>query len=234
MGQWLTPSSIPSAAVCRAIHIPDSEDWVAIVTGALLNLTFQANWETYGTLTPKQCADRMMDLLDDFTFRKAGCRVIGEIIGYAGATSPDVNWLVCDGTSLLRVDYPDLFAVIGVSYGAPDAAHFNLPDLRGNVPVGADGGTFTFATPVGENAHTLSTTEIPSHAHTDVGHAHTEITATPVLIAIGAGVPAPSAIPGVGVTGSASANIANTGGGGAHNNIQPSLPITFLIVAKDN
>lgn len=232
MGQWLTPSSIPSAALCRAIYIPASEDWIAIVTGALLNLTFVANWEEYGALTPAQCADRMMTLLDDFTFRKAGCRVIGELIAYAGSASPDANWLVCDGSSVFRADYPDLFAVIGVSFGSVDGTHFNLPDLRGVTLIGQGSG-YTLATQVGEVTHTLTTTEMPSHTHTDVGHVHSEITATPVLIAIGAGVPAPSAIPGLGVTGSGNASLTSTGGDGAHNTMQPSMPITYLIVAKD-
>ena len=37
----------------------------------------------------------------------------------------------CDGSSLLRTEYPDLFAVIGVTYGNADGTHFNLPDMRG-------------------------------------------------------------------------------------------------------
>jgi microcystin-dependent protein len=36
-----------------------------------------------------------------------------------------------DGASVLRVDYPQLFAVIGTMYGTADATHFNLPDARG-------------------------------------------------------------------------------------------------------
>jgi len=44
------------------------------------------------------------------------------------------GWLEEDGSSLLRASYPELFAVIGVMYGAADAAHFNLPDMRGKFP----------------------------------------------------------------------------------------------------
>lgn len=230
---WLTPSSIPSAAECRTLSIPASEDWIAIVTGALIELTYPRNWEPYGSLTPEQCTARAAVMFDDFTFNRGGCRMVGELILWPVATSPKTNWLVCDGSSVLRADYPDLFAVIGTTYGTVDGTHFNLPDLRGNVPIGQDGSTYVIGTPVGEAAHTLVTSEIPSHAHVDAGHSHTEITATPTLIAIGAGVPAPSAIPGVGITGGASANITATGGDGAHNNIQPSLPITYLIVASD-
>jgi microcystin-dependent protein len=213
--------------------IPDSEDWVAAVTGAILNMTFVSAWEQYGTLTPTQCAERMMEMLDDFTFQKGRCRVIGEIIAYAGSTSPIPSaWLLADGSSVLRTDYPDLFAVIGTAYGAVDVSHFNLPDLRGYTLIGQGSG-YTLATPVGEAQHTLTVAETPSHSHTDTGHAHTEITAIAAVGAAITGVPVPSAVPSVGVTGSAAAALTSTGGDGAHNNIQPSMPITYLIVAKD-
>jgi len=230
---WLTPDDIPSTAECRALFIPASEAWLANVSGALLELTYAYNWEQFGTLTPDECAARMQEMYDDFTFIKTGCRMIGEIVAYAGATSPLSGlWLVCDGTSLLRTDYPDLYSVIGTTYGAADVSHFNLPDLRGSVLIGQNT-TYPIGVPVGEAQHTLIVAETPSHSHTDTGHVHTEISATASLGAAITGVPVPSAIPSVALTGSASANLTSTGGDGAHNNMQPSLPITYLIVAKD-
>lgn len=65
----------------------------------------------------------------------------GVITPFAGAAAPS-NWLLCDGASLLRADYPRLFNVIGTSYGSVDATHFNTPDLRGRSPVGVGTGTF--------------------------------------------------------------------------------------------
>lgn len=230
---WLTPDDIPSAVQCRALYIPDSEAWIANVTGALLEMTYAYNWEAFGTLTPDECAARSLEMLDDFTFVNTGCRMIGELIAYAGASSPLPSlWLVCDGTSVLRVDYPDLFTVIGTAYGASDVSHFNLPDLRGNVLIGQGAG-YTFANLVGEATHVLVTSEIPSHSHTDIGHTHIESAAIASIGAAITGVPVPSAIPGVGATGSGNASLTNTGGDGAHNNVQPSMPITYLIVAKD-
>jgi microcystin-dependent protein len=159
--------------------------------------------------------------------------MIGELIAYAGASSPlPSQWLVCDGSSVLRADYPDLFTVIGTAYGASDVSHFNLPDLRGNVLIGQGAG-YTLANLVGEATHTLTVSETPSHSHTDVGHVHTEISAIASVGAAITGVPVPSAIPSVGVTGSGNASLTSTGGDGAHNNVQPSMPITYLIVAKD-
>lgn len=63
----------------------------------------------------------------------------GVVTGFAGDTAP-AGWLLCQGQSLLRADYPSLFAVIGTTYGSVDATHFNLPDLRVRVPVGVGTG----------------------------------------------------------------------------------------------
>jgi microcystin-dependent protein len=62
------------------------------------------------------------------------------------APAPPTDWLTCDGASLLRSAYPDLFAVIGTTYGAADGTHFSLPDYRGRVPVGLNAGDTDFDT----------------------------------------------------------------------------------------
>jgi len=64
----------------------------------------------------------------------------GMVTPYAGSTAP-AGWLLCAGQSLLRADYPNLFAAIGGTYGAVDATHFSLPDMRGRTAVGVDPGT---------------------------------------------------------------------------------------------
>lgn len=225
MDRWLTPQAAASGVTCRRLLIPGGNDWYAIVVGCLLELCKEYNFEQFGSVTPYDTAQAFTAMFDDFSLQgiNGGCRVIGEIIAYGASTSPDARWLPCDGSSLLRSDYPDLFTVIGVSYGAADGAHFNVPDLRGRTPIMA--GTGSGLTPrsigdvIGEEAHTLTTTEMPSHTHT-------EGTAAPTAITIGPGAPAPSAIPSVGITGSAGLD-------GAHNNMQPSLVINYFIVAKD-
>jgi len=72
----------------------------------------------------------------------------GIIMPYAGTTAP-IHWLLCDGSEILQVDYPKLFAVIGFVYKAKGdlsdggIAKFALPDLRGRGITGLDdmGGT---------------------------------------------------------------------------------------------
>ncbi|WP_405376366.1 phage tail protein [Pseudobutyrivibrio sp.] len=61
---------------------------------------------------------------------------IGTILAFGGVTAP-VGWMICDGTSLLRTSYPELFAVIGTAFGSADSTHFNIPDMRESVPKGA-------------------------------------------------------------------------------------------------
>ena len=62
---------------------------------------------------------------------------VGTIQAYGGSTFPS-GWLLCDGTELNRADYPELFAVIGTSFGTPSAnTKFNIPDLRGEFLRGA-------------------------------------------------------------------------------------------------
>lgn len=60
----------------------------------------------------------------------------GALVPYAGASAP-TGFLLCDGSAVSRTTYAALYGVIGATYGAGDGSTtFNLPDLRGRVPVG--------------------------------------------------------------------------------------------------
>jgi microcystin-dependent protein len=76
----------------------------------------------------------------------------GTIMGWGGTTAPD-QWVICDGSSVPKNTYSALFAAIGYTYGG-SGDNFNLPDLRGRVPVGSQSAitlagnpTITTATP---------------------------------------------------------------------------------------
>lgn len=150
----------------------------------------------------------------------------GAIFPFAGSTSPD-GFLICDGQAVSRDEYDDLFAVIGTIYGSGNGTTtFNLPDLRGRVPVGVDVSQNEFdelGNNGGEKTHTLTTGEMPGHSHP---HSHTEITASATIINGGLEAPAASALPGIGSTGSDSTS---AGGSEAHNNLQPYLTLNFII-----
>lgn len=90
----------------------------------------------------------------------------GTIQMYAGSTAPS-GWLICNGDAISRTTYSALFDVIGTTYGAGNGSTtFNLPDLRGRVPIGSGTGTATHAT-----AHALGSSGgdedaiIPYHRH---------------------------------------------------------------------
>lgn len=72
----------------------------------------------------------------------------GTILAYAGATAPTQDasaepypWLLCDGTAVSRSTYATLFALLSTTYGTGDGSTtFDLPDLRGRIPLGAGTG----------------------------------------------------------------------------------------------
>jgi len=230
--RWLTPDTPPSDYICRRLFIPNQVDWIAIVSGCLNELIYAGNFEQFGTATPDEVAATFQTMFDIFSFEGPSCKMLGEIILWAGTAPPvDTRLLLCDGSSIDSADYPDLYALIGLTYGGTGPADFYLPDLRGRVAI-ASSGTHSLGDAGGTETVTLSTGEMPSHTHTDAGHTHLDNNATPALGAALVGVPIPSAVPSVTSTGTGNANITATGGGGAHNNMQPYLTLNYYIVAE--
>lgn len=105
----------------------------------------------------------------------AGVGPTGTISIFGGDTAP-TGHLLCDGAAVSRSAYSALFTVLGTKYGAGDGATtFNLPNLKGRVPVGFDAGQTEFdvlGETGGEKAHQLTTAEMPSHNHTQNAHGH--------------------------------------------------------------
>jgi microcystin-dependent protein len=212
----------------------------------------------------------------------AGQSPVGSITMFAAATPP-TGWLTCDGSSLSTTGtYAALFAILQYTYGG-SGANFNLPNLTGAFPLGANA-THPLGTAGGAATVTLDATMIPAHTHTatqpahghaatqpahthaDAGHGHgvsenphvhgsnlvkqgagsaglypgggftisgagnTDPAATGITINAGAAniqaaqpaITVPTAQPAITVA-------ANTGGGAAHNNMPPYLPINFII-----
>ena len=139
----------------------------------------------------------------------------GSIVAFAGTTAP-TNYFICDGTAKSRTTYAALFAITGTLYGVGDGSTtFNIPDLRGRVPVGKNTGTFTtIGGTGGEETHTLTVAEMPSHSHNVQYSGVTDAASGNVRTEL---------------TNNASISTSSTGGGGAHNNLQPYQVINYII-----
>lgn len=142
----------------------------------------------------------------------------GAILPYGGDTA-SAGYLLCDGASYLRTDYPNLFSVIGVKFGSVDGTHFNVPNMGNSVPMGL--GTFAIGDVGGEAEHVLSIGEMPSHNHPPNPGARNFWGDTV------SGTPPGSAATSNGIF--QSTTTGNTGGGGAHNNLQPYVVTNYII-----
>jgi microcystin-dependent protein len=153
------------------------------------------------------------------------------------------GWLPCDGRLLQIASYSALFALLGTMYGGNGSMTFGLPDLRGRVPIDVGPG-FSQGQTGGEAAHSLTTVEMPAHAHT--------ATATTTLKGSSSAanssnpqntVPASTGRSNIYQTGAADVDqaasaattgvtVANTGSGQAHNNLQPYQVVNFIIATE--
>lgn len=170
----------------------------------------------------------------------------GVILARPSASLP-TGFLLCDGSAVNRVNYAALFAVIGTTYGSGDGSTtFNLPDFRGRVPIGSGTGALltnrTLGQKVGAETHTVSESEMATHSHTltDPGHTHLYPHTHTAFGGGGSTVyplfnNATASNANYGASGSPTqyattgVTLSNTGGGGSHPNMQPSLVCNFVI-----
>ena len=157
----------------------------------------------------------------------------GVVLPYAGASAP-TNWLLCDGSAVSRTTYADLFSAISTTYGTGDGSTtFNVPDLTGRIPAGkeatatrltsgaggVDGGTLGAVG--GVQTHTLTSAQIPAHAHPiNGGNSYYLMRTTGGAVGLTGGT-------GLADTVSNTSN--NSGGGSAHPNVQPTIVLNYII-----
>lgn len=163
-----------------------------------------------------------------------------------GASSAPSGWLLCDGSAVSRSTYATLFAIISTTYGSGDGSTtFNLPNLKGRVPVGRDAADTSFdvlGETGGAKTHTLTSAEsgVPAHTHpiSDPGHFHSlnvwsffvqtnlvsgfQTTSNTGVLA--STVNTNSQTTGITVSNNTAANASS-----AHNNLQPYIVLNYII-----
>lgn len=144
---------------------------------------------------------------------------IGTIVMWATSTPPE-GWLLCNGKEVSRAAYTELFKVLGTSVGAAGSSSFKIPDLSGRFPLGASG-THNLHSTGGEETHTLTVDEMPTHNHIIGGN----------VVQRGSGGDAFRELAGT-YPGGNNANSQSVGGGLPHNNMPPYYGINFIIRAK--
>ncbi len=159
---------------------------------------------------------------------------LGEIRLFSFAFAPK-NWAQCNGQLLPVQQNQALFALLGVRYGGNGTTNFNLPDLRGRVPLSygvspVSGTSYAIANNGGAETVAITTTAMPAHNHTyAVSNGAATRPGPNNSRYYAASSPAnlyATAMPDVALN---SAAIDTIGGGQGHPNMQPFLTINFCI-----
>ncbi len=139
------------------------------------------------------------------------------------------GWALCDGQLLPINQNQALFSLLGTTYGGDGRVNFGLPNLQGRAPIRFGRG-HTIGERGGEQAHTLSISETPTHTHTALASSANSTVAASVnaLLAAANNVYGPPA----NLTSIQPATLTNTGGSQAHLNMQPFLVLNFCIALQ--
>ena len=140
------------------------------------------------------------------------------------------GWALCDGQLLPINQNQGLFSLLGTTFGGDGRVNFALPDLRGRTPIHVGGG-HALGERGGEQAHTLSIAELPTHTHVLSASASqgndpnpaNHVLASPLNLSYGATASLVSMAP---------QSITNAGGSQAHLNMQPFLTLNFSIALQ--
>jgi microcystin-dependent protein len=180
---WTDISSFAPGAVLTADQMNDLRDNANIGHTVCTSATRPAGPDTgrmiYETDTAKLLIWNGSAWVDVYPAQPTG-----SLTAYAGAAAP-TGWLLCDGTAVSRTTYATLFGLLSTTYGAGNGSTtFNLPDMRGRMPMGAGTGAGQGASGSGAPSGTALTARtrggfggderMQTHTHVQNAHTHTQ------------------------------------------------------------
>ena len=138
------------------------------------------------------------------------------------------GWAFCNGQFLPINQNQALFSILGTTYGGNGQTTFALPDLRGRAPLHR-GNSNTLGQKGGQEAHTVTMTEMPQHLHfgqatSNVGD---QITPTNAFVLARRAAETYRDPTNLGVM--HPTTVSNVGGSQPHNNMQPYLVLNYII-----
>lgn len=140
------------------------------------------------------------------------------------------GWALCNGQLLPINQNQALFALLGTNYGGDGITNFALPDLRGRTPIHVGNG-YGIGLRAGEQAHTLSVAELPTHVHTLRASSLPGNAVVPTGNLLASPLNLTHADPSS-LTTLAPASVTAVGGAQAHLNMQPFLTLSFCIALQ--
>jgi microcystin-dependent protein len=140
------------------------------------------------------------------------------------------GWALCNGQLLPINQNQPLFSLLGTTYGGDGRVNFGLPDLQGRVPIHMGNGHI-LGEWGGEQAHTLSISEIPTHVHYTNASSSVANTVVPTGAILGSPLNMSYRSPDA-LTSLHPGTVSNTGGYQAHINMQPFLVLNFSIALQ--
>ena len=143
---------------------------------------------------------------------------------------PPKGWAECNGQLLPINQNQALFSLLGTTFGGDGRVNFALPDLRGRTPIHVGDG-HTLGERGGEQAHTLTLAELPTHGHAASASGTQGDTPIPVGHLL-ADSPTQLYTGAANLTTLSPSTVANVGGSQPHVNMQPLLALTFCIALQ--
>jgi microcystin-dependent protein len=141
------------------------------------------------------------------------------------------GWALCNGQLLPINQNQALFSLLGTTFGGDGRVNFALPNLQGNVPIHVGDG-HTLGEKGGEQAHTLSLTELTTHTHVLNGSTNTAVNAPTATSVFGTSNPQQVYVAPGSLQAMSADVVGNAGGSQAHVNMQPFLTLNFSIALQ--